>query len=284
MLAWTVYPGTFIHFQIGFRRLEIAISMVSTVPFSTDIRRMPWSRIPRNSPGLSCQAGEWQCHGTKDVAMALATGGLCILCWVWSDTDRRFSKTVLNSVSFMVISPKNLTKATLCAAEPRQDVVETLHTASGQLDWSTWTMLECTNPWWILCCLVRKVTSGDLYFCNYCNLFILYTILLWAKSLRVKRLCYIPASQRSSWHGWHGLFLRQAAVCRFCHRGAGEGPYTVAESFKKSPLMKLHRQAVSEHHGWGVLVNSLEKVPWHLGTKCSRPNLATSWHILPMDL
>lgn len=50
MLACTVYLGTFIFFQIGFRRLEIAISMVSTVPFS-DRKHMPWiSRIPRNSP------------------------------------------------------------------------------------------------------------------------------------------------------------------------------------------------------------------------------------------
>ena len=49
------------------------------------------TQLPRR---LSYQAEEWQCHGTKDVAMALATGGLCILYWVWSDTDRQFSKTV----------------------------------------------------------------------------------------------------------------------------------------------------------------------------------------------
>jgi hypothetical protein len=33
-------------------------------------------------------------------------------------------------------------------------------------------------------------------------------------------------------------------------------------------------EAVSELHGWGVLVNSLEKVPWRLGLKILR-SLAT---------
>ena len=42
--------------------------------------------------------------------------------------------------------------------------------------------------------------------------------------------------------------------------------------------MAIDSQAVSDYHGWGVLVNSLEKVPWHLGTKCS-PCVAGGLHM-----
>ncbi len=205
MLAWTVYLGTFIHFQIGFRRLEIAISVVSTVPFSTDRRRMPWSRIPRNSPGLSCQAGEWQCHGTKDVAMALATGGLCILCWVWSDTDRRFSKTVLNSVSFMVISPKIWLRQPYVQLNPGR-----MWLKPSTRPVANWTGQrgQCLSAQILDEFCVASHERLHLVICTF--VIYTYTILLWAKSLRVKRLCYIPAaSQRSSWHG----LLRELGCC-----------------------------------------------------------------------